>query len=126
MKAELIKFKIHSSKFKDSKWKNINITDDLKWLHEVVDINKLKFYWFTGYNDVTNNEMYEGHIVKYNINGIDTVGYIEYVRERNRNGFYIITKGSISHVSLNEYFLQGSKPLIIGNIIDHIHLIENH
>lgn len=124
MKAELLKYKIHSSKFTDSKWRVIKISDDLNLFKDIVDFNKTNFYWFTGYNDVSNKEMFEGDIIKFTHNNIEVVGYIEYRRDRNRNGFYVVTGGNISYVLLNEFFIEGSKPLIIGNIVDHRHLME--
>jgi hypothetical protein len=124
MKAELIKFKIHSSKFNDNKWKTISISDDLTWLKTKVDLEKTNYYWFTGYKDTANNEMFEGDIIKFTSNSISTIGHIEYRRDRNRNGFYVTTTGNIKYLLLNEFFIEGSKPLIIGNIIDHRHLIE--
>lgn len=128
MKSELIKFKIHSSKFNDgNRWKIINITDDLSWIHANHDKTKINYYWFTGYSDVTKKEIFEGDIVKFRNNGInDIIGHIEYCRERNRNGFYIVTTGSIGYIALNEFFMQSADLLIIGNVIDHRHLIWKH
>lgn len=124
MKAALIRFKIYHRTFKDVKFKIFKITDDLTWLHQIDEFEKIQFYWFTGYKDSANNEMFEGDIIKFNQNNIEVVGYIEYRRDRNRNGFYVVTGGNVSYVQLNEFFVEGSNPLIIGNIVNHRHLVE--
>jgi hypothetical protein len=129
MKAELIKFKVHSKFFGENKWKTFCITDDLSFITQNtnLNLNKLEFYWFSGFRDVANNEIYEGHILKFTMNNIgDVVGHVKFSRERNRNGFYIVTIGSISHVPMNEFFMNDANALIIGNVIDHRHLIEKH
>ncbi len=124
MKAELLKFRIHSSKFSDSKWRTFKISDDLTLFKETVDFDKTNFYWFTGYKDVANKEMFEGDIIKFTQNNIDVMGYIEFRKDRNRNGFYAVTGGNINYVLMTEFFIEGSKPLIMGNIVDHRHLME--
>lgn len=122
MRAELLKFKIYSSKL-ETKWKIFKITDDLSWIHDNNEANK-NYYWFTGYRDSANIEMFEGDIIKFTQHNIETIGYIEFRRDRNRNGFYIVTGGNINYVLLHELFVETSNPLIIGNIISHRHLIE--
>ena len=124
MKAELIRFKIYHHKFKEAKYKILKITDDLNWLHEISDFEKMQFYWFTGYKDISNNEIFEGDVIKFTQNNIEVVGYVEFRRDRNRNGFYVVTGGNINYSLLNEFFVEGNRPLIIGNIVNHRHLVE--
>jgi hypothetical protein len=125
MKVNKIKFRIHHNSLPD-KWGYYTLEDDIISLMLTIDFDKINFMLWSGYEDFSTQpqKMYEGDIVKFTEGDIgERTGKIVFCQERNRNGFYIV--GLFDNFwALNEYFIQSSKPIIIGNIIDDKHLLK--
>lgn len=125
MKLHELEFRIRHASFKENKRWGYFLINEIGELNRTMDTDKLNYQLWCGYKDTAMIKMYEGDIIKWIEMRVDRVGEVKYVKERNKNGFYVVSNTKI-YTPLNEFFVDTCNPLIIGNIIDNLHLLSKH